>query len=78
MASIVIPCPFVYANGKPCAGTIRQARGYGPKQDGHCVDQDTVRKYRLWCSEKDDHAGAVAGLEGKMRMEFILTICPKG
>ena len=35
-----------------------------------------VHKYRLWCSENDDHAGAVSSFEGKQRMEFYpITIC---
>jgi hypothetical protein len=29
-----------------------------------------VRKYRVWCSEHDDHAGAVNSWSGKLRMEF--------
>ena len=31
---------------------------------------ETARKVRLWCSEKDDHAGGVGSRVGKERMEF--------
>ncbi|TPG45694.1 hypothetical protein EAH89_26185 [Roseomonas nepalensis] len=65
-----IPCPFVYANGKHCQGHVRMARAYGPSRGSHYVAQEEVRKYRLWCSEKEDHAGAVRTNEGKLRMEF--------
>jgi hypothetical protein len=70
MALEAIACPFVYANGRCCSGTIRQARAYGPTRGRHYVDRSDVRKYRLWCSEKWDHAGAVSSWEAKDRMEF--------
>jgi hypothetical protein len=66
----VVRCPFVYSNGKRCTGVIRQARAYGPLRGNHYVDRDDVRAYRLWCSDKDDHAGAVSSSAGKVRMEF--------
>lgn len=59
-----IPCPFVYANGRACGGFIRRARLYGGR------GFHNVRKIRLWCSEKDNHAGAINSFEGKRRMEF--------
>ena len=62
-----IACPFVYADGKKCCGVIYRARGYGP---GAGVNRDNVRKYRLWCSEHDDHTGAVSSSAAKARMEF--------
>jgi len=65
-----IPCPFVYADGRKCAGVVRQARAYGPTRGQHYVARNDVRKYRLWCSEKDDHAGAISCSESKERMEF--------
>src|ERR1700722_19452791 len=58
-----IPCPFVYASGRRCTGHVYRARAYGPSREH-------VRKYRLWCSEKDDHAGAVSDPVSKSRMEF--------
>ncbi len=65
-----IPCPFVYSTGRKCTGTIYRARAYG--------DGRNVRKYRLWCSERDDHAGAVSSFEGKDRMEFYPDQLPQG
>jgi hypothetical protein len=70
MESQTIACPFVYANGHRCCGEIYKARAYGPTRRSHYVDRDDVRKYRLWCSAKDDHAGAVSGGGSKERMEF--------
>jgi hypothetical protein len=70
MVAQSIRCPFVYANGRKCDGTVRQARAYGPTRGRHYVDRPDVKKYRLWCSEKDDHAGAVPSSSGKRRMEF--------
>jgi hypothetical protein len=65
-----IHCPFVYANGKRCSGVIYRARAYGPTRGQNYVDRADVRKYRLWRSDKDDHAGAVSGRLTKERMEF--------
>jgi hypothetical protein len=62
-------CPFVYADGHHCAGDVRQARAYGPQRNG-IVEREDIRKIRLWCSEKDDHAGAVSSRDAKERMEF--------
>jgi hypothetical protein len=70
MDSQAIPCPFVYANGRKCCGFVRQARAYGPPRGRHYVDREHVRKYRLWCSAKDDHAGAGSSYVSKSRMEF--------
>jgi len=61
-------CPFVYASGRRCAGTVRQARAYGKHRFFEAGDIHDIKKVRLWCSEKDDHAGF--GREGKERMEF--------
>ena len=62
-------CPFTYANGRCCSGTIQQARAYGRQTNGTVVADD-IRKIRLWCSEKWDHAGAVSSWDAKLRMEF--------
>ena len=62
-------CPFVYANGKRCEGWVTQIRAYGP-WDRKTNDLKFVRKYRLWCSEKYDHAGACSDWIAKERMEF--------
>ena len=65
-----IPCPFVYANGRHCTGVVRRARAYGPTGRDGVVRREKVRKYRLWCSEKDDHAGVLSSPDAKPRMEF--------
>jgi hypothetical protein len=62
-------CPFVYSNGQPCTGDVWQFRAYGRNRNGVVAEQD-IKKVRLWCSEKGDHAGAVASSESKARMEF--------
>ena len=59
-------CPFVYANGCRCCGEVSDVRFYGKLHQGY----PGVRKVRLWCSEKDDHAGAVSDFISKERMEF--------
>jgi hypothetical protein len=64
-----VKCPFRYANGHSCSGEIRQARAYGKNRYGVVAEYD-IRKIRLWCSEKDDHAGAVSSFASKNRMEF--------
>lgn len=73
-----IRCPFVYANGRQCCGVVRQVRAYGPTRGTHQVAREDVRKYRLWCSDKDDHAGAVSDSESKLRMEFYPDQLPLG
>jgi len=61
-------CPFVYANGRRCTGTVYKARAYGAKRrDG---EVESFRKVRVWCTEKDDHAGAGKDFQAKERMEF--------
>jgi hypothetical protein len=62
-------CPYTYANGRQCTGTIWQARAYGKHNYG-IVDAENIKKIRLWCSEKGDHAGAVSSFATKDRMEF--------
>jgi hypothetical protein len=63
-------CPFVYANGRHCSGEIYRARAYGRHDRYGIVEEHNIRKIRLWCSEKDDHSGAVSSYESKQRMEF--------
>ena len=62
-----IPCPFIYASGKRCTGCVSDWRLYGHRKGDPLF---FAKKVRLWCSEKDDHAGAVPSWEGKERMEF--------
>jgi hypothetical protein len=61
------PCPFIYANGRKCRGHITGFRVYGPRRGDELLE---VRKVRLWCSERDDHQGAVRSWAGRERMEF--------
>jgi hypothetical protein len=60
-----IPCPFVYANGKPCTGHITRVEAY--KAD-IAWQRDASGNWRLsigqprshfhlFCSEKGNHAG---------------------
>lgn len=64
----ILCCPFIYVDGRRCKGTIYRAKAYGPSRGYDHPERDRVRKYRLWCSLKDDHAGFDPG--GKLRMEF--------
>jgi hypothetical protein len=63
-----VPCPFVYSTGRRCCGAVYRASAYGPTKGRHYVLREDVRKYRLWCSDKNDHAGAVNSRS--KRMEF--------
>jgi hypothetical protein len=45
MESQVIPCPFVYASGSPCLGSLRQMRAHGPSRGHHAIERQDVRKY---------------------------------
>jgi hypothetical protein len=72
-----IACPFVYADGRKCTGYIYRAKAYGP-HSGTDIERHDVRKYRLWCSKKDDHAGAISGHAAKERMEFYPDELPPG
>ena len=62
-------CPFVYSDGHRCGGQVYQARAYGKHHYG-AVEEQHIKKIRLWCSEKGDHAGAISSRWGKERMEF--------
>jgi hypothetical protein len=78
VSSFPIPCPFVYANGRKCTGFVRRARAYGPTRGNRYVERDYVRKYRLWCTEKDNHAGILSNPASKGRMEFYPDELPPG
>lgn len=73
-----IGCPFVYANGKKCAGHIYRAVAYGPRGRDGSIPRDRVRKYRLHCSLRDDHCGIWSSFETKDRMEFYPDQLPEG
>ena len=63
-------CPFIYANGRQCDGTVSHSRAYGKRQQDGVVAEHDIKKIRLWCDQKWDHAGAVPSFEAKDRMEF--------
>jgi hypothetical protein len=67
-----LECPFVYANGRKCAGKVINWRvyGYGWQDNGVKGSLADARKVRLWCSDKYDHAGAISSWTSKERMEF--------
>jgi hypothetical protein len=59
-----IPCPFVYANGRPCQGHINRIGAYGATV--HWTQRPTGEwlftweersHYHLFCSQKGGHAG---------------------
>ena len=78
MAQKQCQCPFTYANGKRCDGIIQQARAYGQVQPDGFTAREDVYKYRLWCSKRWDHAGAVSSWISKERMEFYPNKLPLG
>src|SRR3954471_14242745 len=69
-------CPFVYANGKQCCGTIIRGKAFGGTHT-RC-EEIPPKKYRIWCSDKWDHAGAVSSWDIKERMEFYPDQMPDG
>lgn len=70
MTEAHVRCPFRYASGKQCEGEIVGARAYGRSDRYGFVRRENVRKIRLWCSVRSDHAGIDRSLEAKERMEF--------
>ena len=64
-------CPFKYASGRRCSGHIHHAKAFGPKRGFEHLVQGTVHKYRLWCSEKEDHAGINRSYAAKERMGVL-------
>jgi hypothetical protein len=71
-AESILNCPFVYANGRKCAGKVSGWRVYGG--DGSLPP---ARKVRLWCSDKWDHAGNGDSGAAKERMEFYPDRLPR-
>ncbi len=77
-----IPCPFVYANGKKCAGHVVRVEAYkadiewAVDADGKWVfSVDAPRShYHVFCSAKDNHAG-VSGPDND-QMKFYLDELP--
>lgn len=73
-----VACPFVHADGRKCSGHLYRAKAYGPRGPDGLVEWGHVKKYRLWCSEEDDHAGVISDLNSKERMEFYPDTLPPG
>jgi hypothetical protein len=71
-AESILNCPFVYANGKKCAGKVSGWKVYG-RNGSHPAG----RKVRLWCSDKWDHAGICGDWAAKERMEFYPDRLPR-
>jgi hypothetical protein len=70
-------CPFVYSNDKQCCGTIVRGKAFGRTMTRY-GEKIPPKKYRIWCSEKWDHTGAVGSWDAKERMEFYPDQLPKG
>ena len=59
-----IPCPFVYAKGRPCTGHVVRVEAYRADltwtADGHGAwrfDFVPGTHFHVFCSEKGNHAG---------------------
>lgn len=67
MEAQLIPCPFVYSKGKRCSGHVVKVEAFKadlewtPDADGAwSLSIGSPRsRYHLFCSEKENHAGAV-------------------
>jgi len=72
----MIPCPFVYANGKRCTGHVVRVEAYkaditwAPDKVTGEWKMETGQPrshYHLFCSEKENHAGYRGPDSGKMK-----------
>jgi hypothetical protein len=74
-----IPCPFVYANGKRCAGHIVRVEAYKADlswvlgDDGvwHFSYDWPRSHYHLFCSAKGNHVGFGRPDSEKMKVRFL-------
>jgi hypothetical protein len=55
----------------------RRGKAFG-RTDTRCGEEISPNKYRIWCSDKWDHAGAVSSWDVKLRMEFYPDEMPDG
>lgn len=70
-----IPCPFVYADGKPCDGHIVRVEAYKAdpvwylrKNGCWSIDVDRLRSHlHIFCSEKGDHSGPRRQTDPRMK-----------
>ena len=77
-----IPCPFVYANGKKCAGYIERVEAYkadiewAVDADGKWVFRVGAPRshYHVFCSAKNNHAGWMR--PDNYQMKFYLNDLP--
>ena len=72
-----IPCPFVYANGKPCTGEVVRVEAYktdlywSKEQEGWRFETGRPRShYHLFCSEKGNHAGSMRADDSRMKFYY--------
>jgi hypothetical protein len=78
-----IPCPFVHASGKACAGHVVRVETYKPDlswrpgDDGRwkLTIETTRSHFHLFCSEKDNHAGNMR--HDSERMKFYWDHLPE-
>jgi len=78
------PCPFVYANGRKCAGYITKVEAYKADLSWDRQADGTWKfdwrwprsHYHVFCSLKGNHAGYDRPDDG--RMKFYLDKLPDG
>jgi hypothetical protein len=79
-----IPCPFVYANGKRCAGHITKVEAYKADLSWDLQADGTWKfewgpprsHYHVFCSAKGNHAGYER--QDDPRMKFYVDKLPDG
>lgn len=72
----VIPCPFVYANGKRCTGHVTHVEAYKADISWSLQPDGTWKfgwneprsHFHLFCSEKGNHAGYGRPDAGQMKL----------
>jgi hypothetical protein len=63
----LIPCPFIYGNGKSCPGYVARIEAYKADLEwsfdgsGWSFDFRPRSHYHVFCSEKGNHAGYKRG-----------------
>ena len=72
-----IPCPFVYAEGKPCTGEIERIEVYqadikwSRTPDGTWeLDWYPRSHYHLFCSQKGSHSGWAKSDDPRMKFHW--------
>lgn len=73
---MAIQCPFIYANGRRCTGSVNRIEAYKAdvlwelKGDRWEFGWDPRSHYHLFCSEKGNHAGYARSDSDKMKFYF--------